>query len=218
MRASRALLWCALALAAPARAQFPDDTIELRALGPHVAPEIVRFIAQNARPFSAMTAVGSGTEPVTARAIIGRLCGSLRVDDYFREFQKANAPVPEPDEPLAAARAAAMKWPACLYIEAPARAPEELRPNEAAAKLYTRLTGGGGGEGAAGVETEPADPEEAGSDEAEDQAVGLHGIDGIAFAFAEIDGADQCRYTRCDVNDCAAGKVEAGNRTTEERV
>ncbi len=74
---------------------------------------------------------------------------------------------------------------------------------------------GGGGEcsgveSGAGVEAEPAEPEEAGSDAAEDEGVGRHGGFGIADAFAEVEGGDEGGNPGGDVDDGAAGEVEAG--------
>src|SRR6185437_9353393 len=74
-----------------------------------------------------------------------------------------------------------------------------------------------GAELAAGVEAEPANPDEAGSDEAEDDRVGRHGLSGIADALAEIEGADQSGDSRSDVDDGAAGEVEAGEASAEGR-
>ena len=67
-----------------------------------------------------------------------------------------------------------------------------------------------GGEGAAGVESEPAYPEQTGSDEAEHQGVRRHGGLGIADALAEVDAGDQRGDAAGDVDDRAAGEIEAG--------
>jgi len=68
-----------------------------------------------------------------------------------------------------------------------------------------------GAKGAAGIEAEPADPEQAGSDKAEDHGVGRHVGVGITEAFAEIDGGDERGDAGSDVDDGAAGEVERGN-------
>src|SRR4029077_4707909 len=73
-------------------------------------------------------------------------------------------------------------------------------------------------EGAAGVEPEPADPEEAGANKAEDQAVRRHRLLGEAGSFAKIQGTDQCGDTRTDVNDCSASEVQCREFAPERGV
>jgi hypothetical protein len=63
-------------------------------------------------------------------------------------------------------------------------------------------------ERAAGVESEPAYPEQAGADEAEHHGVGRHVGLGIADALAEIEAGDQRGDAGGDVDDGAAGEVE----------
>ena len=64
-----------------------------------------------------------------------------------------------------------------------------------------------GGQGAAGVEAEPADPEHGGADDRIGQVVGDHLRVGIALALADHDAGDESGYARGDVNDNSAGKV-----------
>jgi len=74
--------------------------------------------------------------------------------------------------------------------------------------------GGGqraGGQGAAGVEAEPAYPQQACADEAEDHGVGREGGVGIADAFAEVDAGNKSGDTAGDVDDGAAGEVQTRN-------
>ena len=62
----------------------------------------------------------------------------------------------------------------------------------------------------AGVEAEPADPEQAGADEAEHDRVRRHGLLRVAEALAEVERRDQRGDAGGDVHDGAAGEVEAG--------
>ncbi|MHC2482419.1 hypothetical protein ACVIKP_004210 [Rhizobium leguminosarum] len=60
----------------------------------------------------------------------------------------------------------------------------------------------------AGVEAEPADPEQRGADHGQRHRVRSHDFLLIARALAEHDGADEARNTGIDVNDRAAGEVD----------
>ena len=62
-----------------------------------------------------------------------------------------------------------------------------------------------------GVESEPAHPQQASADKAEDHGVGRHVGVRIAEALAEINRSDECGDAGGDVNDGPAGEVEAGN-------
>ena len=68
-----------------------------------------------------------------------------------------------------------------------------------------------GAQRAAGVESEPAHPEQTGADEAENHRVRRHVGMRIAEALAQIEGGDQRRDAGGDVDDGAAGEIEAGN-------
>ncbi len=91
-----------------------------------------------------------------------------------------------------------------------------VQPKAAAAAAKWVLTkalvaSGPGAERGAGVEAEPAHPQQARADEAEHHGVRRHVGVRIAEAFAEVDGSDQRGDARSDVDDGAAGEVEAGN-------
>ena len=62
---------------------------------------------------------------------------------------------------------------------------------------------------AAGVESEPAHPQQAGADEAQHQVVRLHRLARIALPLAQIQRADQRRDARGDVHHRAAREIEA---------
>ena len=75
---------------------------------------------------------------------------------------------------------------------------------------------GAGGEracaqGAAGVEAEPAHPQQAGADEAKHKRVRRHSRVRVTETLAEIERANQRRDAAGDVNDRSAGEVERGN-------
>ncbi len=69
---------------------------------------------------------------------------------------------------------------------------------------------------ATGIEAKPADPEQAGPDSAEKQMVGLHAFVAKADALAEVERANKRAYTRGNVNDGAARKIETGNAAAKE--
>jgi hypothetical protein len=76
-----------------------------------------------------------------------------------------------------------------------------------------RVDKGAGGqrtgiECAAGVEAEPAHPQQSGTDEAEHHGVGRHILLRIAGALAEVEAGDQGRDAAGDVDYGASGKVE----------
>ena len=86
--------------------------------------------------------------------------------------------------------------------------------DEAGGEVGVDEGGGGqraGGQGAAGVEAEPAYPQQACADEAEDHGVGREGGVGIADAFAEVDAGNKSGDTAGDVDDGAAGEVQTRN-------
>ena len=60
----------------------------------------------------------------------------------------------------------------------------------------------------AGIEAEPADPQQRGADHGERQRMGRHGFFAEADAAAEQQRADKARDTGVDVNDRAAGEVK----------
>ena len=60
----------------------------------------------------------------------------------------------------------------------------------------------------AGVEANPADPQEAGADQRERQVVRTHRLDFVAFTFAEDQRANQSGDARVDVDHRAAREVE----------
>ncbi len=71
---------------------------------------------------------------------------------------------------------------------------------------------------ASGVEAEPADPQQAGADDADHHAVRLHRFNAVAFALAQVQCADQRRDARADVHHRSAGEVEGRDFAAEERV
>src|ERR1700731_147205 len=74
------------------------------------------------------------------------------------------------------------------------------------------------GERAACVETEPADPQQACADKAEDYAMRRHSKFGISEALAEIECADECRDAGGDVDYCATGEVKRRESATERSI
>jgi subtilisin family serine protease len=123
-----------------------QDTIRLRAIGPHANdPGIIRYIAQNAEPFPVPIPEADGPESPTVRSIIRARCGSVQ-RAYVEAFRRAN-----PDRKTVALDQALSRkdsdlaWPACLPVALfPNVDPVKVRPNERAADVYKRLTGGGG--------------------------------------------------------------------------
>ena len=64
------------------------------------------------------------------------------------------------------------------------------------------------GQGAAGVEPEPADPQQAHADQRHDQVVRVHGRARIAAPRAQVESSDQAADARGDVDHGAAGEVD----------
>src|SRR5712692_2870916 len=75
-----------------------------------------------------------------------------------------------------------------------------------------------GPQGAPGVEAKPSYPEQAGADEAKDHAMRWHGLFRVAQALSQIEGADERRDTRSNVNDRASRKIQRGEYAAESRV
>src|SRR5579863_64198 len=72
-----------------------------------------------------------------------------------------------------------------------------------------------GGSGTARVESEPADPQQTGADNAQHYAVRLHGFMRVALALSEIQRADQRGYAGSNVYHGAAGEVEGGDASAQ---
>src|ERR1039458_2219763 len=66
-------------------------------------------------------------------------------------------------------------------------------------------------QGAAGVEAEPPDPQQARADDADHQVMRLHGFAGIANPLPQVERAHQGGDAGGDVHHGAAGEIETGN-------
>ena len=125
-------------------AQTETTAVTLRAIGPHLNDNAVRFIAKNAEPVHLDAATFADRERSSPKEIITKLCGSVR-DAYYAEFLAANnLKSLHQDEPLGE-RAKELVWPACLYAQPVAGGLKTtVRPGDTAISIYTRLTGGRG--------------------------------------------------------------------------
>src|SRR5689334_4922694 len=118
--------WPALVFAAwvaPAAAQVSDNTIRIRALGPHLSEAVITYVANNAAPFRLSTGELSIPEAqLTPRRVINQHCGALR-DAYWLAFLGKNGKPAtlSPDQPIGRDDAARLEWPACLYVNQPPR-------------------------------------------------------------------------------------------------
>ena len=68
----------------------------------------------------------------------------------------------------------------------------------------------------AGVEAEPADPQQRGADDAVGQVVRGHVLGAQALALAEHQGGDQARGAGVQVHDGAAGEVERAHASPSQ--
>ncbi len=65
-----------------------------------------------------------------------------------------------------------------------------------------------GAERGAGIESEPAEPQDAGAEQSERQVVGRHRLAGPASALPEHEGKDERGHAGVDVDDGTTGEVE----------
>ena len=91
-------------------------------------------------------------------------------------------------------------------------APDEAGDGGGDGGCHERIGGDAvGGEGAAGVESIPADPEHAGADHTENHAVRRHLLFAKAEAGAEDEAEHECGPAGGHVDDGAAGEVDGGD-------
>lgn len=139
----------AFAALVPDWSEAQSTLIRLRAIGPHANdPAIIRYIARNAQPSIEPIPETDGNNPITARSIITRRCGSVQ-STYVEEFQAANRPRTITLDQSLGKDDSSLIWPACLHVAIyPNGFPARVRKDERASHVYVRLTGGGGSEAA----------------------------------------------------------------------
>lgn len=137
---------CALCwLPAVAQNQESDRGV-LRAVGPHVSPQIVEFLARNAQAAPLPQTGFSTAESTPARNIIQKLCGMVspayvKVAAEINDLDKLDL-----DTPLGS-RVRSIRWPPCLFAAAfPQSSPSTVtvQRGDTAYDIYKRLTGGDG--------------------------------------------------------------------------
>jgi len=115
----------------------------VRAVGPHLSDQMIRYLAEKAEPLLLPNAQFPDNRTATPRQIITRLCGSVR-DAYVDEAARANGMETLPlDEPLGD-RTSSFKWPACFYVveSEPNKKFIQVKPGDNAFTLYQTYTGG----------------------------------------------------------------------------
>jgi len=63
-------------------------------------------------------------------------------------------------------------------------------------------------EGGSAVEAEPAEPKQSGTDDGQPDVMRLEPLGLAAHSRTQHEGRDECRHTRADVDDGAAGEVD----------
>src|SRR5688572_26986666 len=106
------LALCVALACFPACAQ---EILALRALGPHINDEAIKYIAVNAKPMQFTGVQFKDDRNSSPRAIIERLCGSLR-EPYYEEFMKLNDLKGLAPEVALGAKASELWWPACVFV------------------------------------------------------------------------------------------------------
>lgn len=137
---------CALRCScAVAQTQDPTRGV-LRAIGPHISPEIVDFVARNGEPTPLPRTGFPDAESTPTRRIVEKLCGIVspayvKAAADINELEKLDL-----DAPMGSL-ARKFRWPPCLFAAVLPRSgisTVTVQRGDTAYDIYKRLTGGDG--------------------------------------------------------------------------